>query len=90
MGRRTPSNDGSLIKDVENADKSRQLLGNKLLNETLDFMRDNIFKKWENTQAYDKEGREDLWHQLHGLNEFKRKLELNITHGKRALEKLNG
>jgi len=93
MGRRNHSDDGSLISEIAKGVDAEMLLQNKTLKEKFQLLKENIYIKWEATHAMDKEGREDLWRQLHSLNEITRALNLDISRGKQAekkMEKLNG
>lgn len=66
-------------------ENAARLLGDRLLNESLDAIERDILEEWENCPARDGEGREELWKYYKVAKKFRGILKGMLEDGKMAL-----
>jgi len=62
------------MNEIDEGRKAELLLNNDVFEAAVSEVRDGIIKAWECSQSADKDGREELYRELHGLRAVLRRL----------------
>lgn len=80
--------DRKLQAEIDRAEHARRLLGDSLLLETLQVMRAEVVRMWEECPARDAEGKEALWQLMKTAGKFESLLKGYVETGKLATANL--
>ena len=75
-------------KEIREAERAKEILGDPLLQTTLDKMESEYIAKWKNSQTDEKEERDILWQLVWAIGEFRTHLSVIMQRGEFHKERL--